>query len=68
MNAVLVSHTIAGGKETYILKFKDKPDRMGYRIYNEDFKTIKLQEIIIQKMVGENNKIQIDLLHSISND
>lgn len=62
------SHIITGGKETYILKFKDKPNRSGFVIKNDEYKTIKLQEIHIIKVPRENNKIIVELIHSIRKD
>lgn len=51
-----------GNKETYIYKFKDRPERAGLRIHNLDGSLMHLQEIRISKVPRKTNKMMIELL------
>ena len=63
-NAV-ISHKLIGipvGREIYILKFKDRSNKQGIQIKNDDKAVMKLAEINISKVPRENNMIQVELV------
>lgn len=62
MKGVLRGHLIGNDKETYFLKFKDKPDRSAFRITQMDESNLILKEIRIEKVFKENNMIKVELI------
>lgn len=55
-------YTEDGERETYVCKFKDKPDRAGIKIADPMGRVMRIKEIQVYKMPRETNKIVIEIL------
>lgn len=59
-------HTVEGpGKETYVFKLEDKIGHSGVAIKDKGEAVMRVQEVRIFKVPGENNKIVVEIIKAV---